>query len=138
MTAGDPAASPASDAFREFVDQVRRAGDLPSPEATEQLVHATLRALGGVVDRGRAERLRPGLPAEAASDLLGEQRGQAGGVDKRTFLDRVSAAIRYGDLDVVEKRVLVVCRTLVAWSPPGEIDGLTAGLPADLATLFRT
>lgn len=138
MTVDEPAATPASDAFREFVTQVRRAGELRSPEETEQLVHATLRALGGVVARGQAERLRPGLPAEVASDLLDERPGRATAVDKRTFLDQVSAAIRYSDPDVVEKRVVIVCRTLATWSPPGEIDGLIAHMPTDLATLFRT
>ncbi len=138
MTVGDPAATHASEPFREFVTQVQKAGDLPSPEETEQLVRATVRALGGVVARGQADRLRPGLPPEVASDLLDEQSGQAKGVDKRTFLDQVSGAIRSGDLDIVEKRVGIVCRTLVAWSPPGEVDGLTSQMPADMAALFRS
>jgi uncharacterized protein (DUF2267 family) len=137
MTVGDPAATHASEPFREFVTQVQKAGDLSSPEEAEQLVRATVQALGGVVTRGQADRLRPGLPSEVASDLVDRQTGQAKSVDKRTFLDQVSGAIRSGDLDAVEKRVEVVCRTLVAWSPPGEIDGMTSQMPGDLAALFR-
>jgi uncharacterized protein (DUF2267 family) len=137
MTVGDPAAPHASEQFRKFVTEVEKAGDLPSPEEAEQLVRATVRAVGEVVTRGQADRLSPGLPDEVASDLAAGGTGQAKSVDKRTFLDQVSGAIRSGDLDEVEKRVGVVCRTLVAWSPPGEIDGLTAQMPADLAALVR-
>lgn len=137
MTVGDPAATNASGRFDEFVSQVQKAGDLPSPEEAEQLVRATARALGGAITRGQADRLRPGLPPEVVSDLTDDQTGQATSVDKITFLDQVSGAIRSGDLDEVEQRVGVVCRTLVAWSPPGEVEGLTAQMPADLAALFR-
>ena len=137
MTVGDPEATPVSDPFREFVTQVRKAGDLPSPEEAEQLVRATVRALGGVITRGQADRLGAGLPAEVASDLVDQQGGQAKSVDKRTFLDQVSGAIRSGDLDAVEQRVGAVFRTLAAWSPPDEIDGLTSQMPGEMADLFR-
>ena len=38
MTVGDPAATNASGRFDEFVSQVQKAGDLPSPEEAEQLM----------------------------------------------------------------------------------------------------
>jgi uncharacterized protein (DUF2267 family) len=137
MTVGDPAATHASEPFREFVTQVEKAGNLPSPEEAEQLVRATVRALGGVITRGQADRLQPGLPPEVASDLVDRHNGQAKSIDKMTFLDQVSGAIRSGDLETVEERVTIVCRTLVAWSPSGEVDGMTSQMPGDLAAMFR-
>lgn len=118
-----------------FLDQVKRAAELPGQEEADRLARATLSALGDAVSEGEAAKLAPALPPELRS-TLSSRSSQAHGFDKTTFLDAVSGGTDATDFEEVERQARAVLRTMRSWEQEDHVDKALDQLPAGIADLF--
>lgn len=132
----DPDPARDSEAMRLFVQRVQSAAGLRTESEADVLCRATLRHLGEQISDGQAAGLSAGLPGELAGELTSARNTQAGGFDKDTFVDQVSAHVHSVDAAEVEKQVHAVLSSVRAWSADGQVEGTLGQLPPDLATLF--
>jgi uncharacterized protein (DUF2267 family) len=121
----------------EIVSAVQDTARIPTHDAAEQAVHATLRAFGERLAAGETKDLASQLPPEFATDLPSQGAGERFSVDE--FYQRV-ASYESGECTPEEARrhARAVAAALKASLTGREFDQISGQLPAEYDDLLGT
>jgi uncharacterized protein (DUF2267 family) len=121
----------------QLVSAVQDTARIPTHDAAEQAVHATLRALGERLSGGETKDLASQLPPAFAGDLPSSGSGERFGVDE--FYQRV-ARYEPGECSAEEGRrhARAVAAALKSGLTGREFDQIAGQLPSDYADLLGT
>lgn len=120
----------------EFIERVRRDGDLDSNEDAETVTVSTLQTLSDRIAEGQAEDIADELPDELAGTLSVEG-GQATELTVEQFLERVATDEQEASIEGdTENHVRAVLSTLEATIDDEESRALREQLPESYERLF--